>query len=87
MSWLRRSDGLVAHRSAGKLRDKGVGTEAVEAERLNQLRCPAGRDRLRERNSGDGRGLEAVRSPPAVDKEAVDLGDAHDRAGGRGSRA
>ena len=54
--------------------------EALQPERLDQVGRPAARDQLGERDPDDRRRLEPVGPPPAVDEEAVDLGDAHDRA-------
>src|SRR6187455_610715 len=70
----------VADSCGGDLGYEVVVVEALELERLDQIRSLTGRDQLGERHARDRRGLEPVGPPAAVDEEAVDLGQAHDRA-------
>ena len=70
----------MAHGRGRELGDEVVGVEPLELERLDQLGRLAGRDQLGERDAGDRGGLEPVGAPAAVDEEAVELGEAHDRA-------
>ena len=69
----------VADGGGGELGDQLVLVEALERERLDQLRLAPGGDQLGERAADDRRGLEAVRAPARADVEVLDLGLAEDR--------
>src|ERR1700758_4865877 len=59
--FLRMSRESVRYRCSSELGDEGIGVEALERERLDQLGRLAGRDELGERRPDDRCRLEAVR--------------------------
>src|SRR5215211_378852 len=69
----------VAHRGRGELGYELVLIEALELERLDQVRSLAGGGQLGQRLPDDRRRLEPVRPPTGAHVEALDLGLAEDR--------
>src|SRR5215218_4550835 len=64
----------VAHRGRGELGYELVLIEALELERLDQLRSLTGGGQLGQRLADDRRRLEPVRPPPRAHVETLDLG-------------
>src|SRR5262245_9861342 len=69
----------MTHGRSSQLGYEPIAEEALERERLDQVRRPAGGDQFRKRLADYRRRLEAVGPPPRADQEAVDVGQAEDR--------